>query len=194
MSVSSSVINQYYSNQILRPPTPPDKWPSPLQSCHRGKFRRSSEMETSWLCPLEHTTLMFWDQINREVSLSKNHDESLPERKLLINPPFSCAGLCTLSRVIWSSRWSVAKPGSCLENSTMSWTVRIVISVMCLNLMSLVSSPSKLNWRKETEATWWGNDRKWFTRSKGTLMVRVFRYTVSTSSVYLQVKSVKKPG
>lgn len=117
---------------------------------------------------------------------------SLPERKLLINPPFSCAGLCTLSRVIWSSRWSVAKPGSCLENSTMSWTVRIVISVMCLNLMSLVSSPSKLNWRKETEATLWGNDRKWFTRSKGTLMVRVFRYTVFTSSVYLQVRSVQE--
>ena len=47
----------------------------------------------------------------------------------------SCKGRTSLehalSRVIWSSRQRDWKPGSRFENSTINWTVRIVVSVMC---------------------------------------------------------------
>ena len=46
----------------------------------------------------------------------------------------SCKGRTSLehalSRVIWSSRQRDWKPGSRFENSTINWTVRIVVSVM----------------------------------------------------------------
>ena len=60
--------------------------------------------------------------------------------------------LCTipLSRTIWSSLVSVTKPGRCLLKSTMSWTVRMVISVMCRNSWCWCSdSEPTLDWKRE---------------------------------------------
>lgn len=48
----------------------------------------------------------------------------------------------TFKREIWSSRNSLSNPGNRFANSTINCTVRIVISVIVLNLASHGSSPS----------------------------------------------------
>lgn len=65
----------------------------------------------------------------------------IPTRKTKTKSHVNCY-LITLRSVIWSSRSSLSKPGKRLENSTISCTVNIVISVMCRNRTSLASSPS----------------------------------------------------
>ena len=59
----------------------------------------------------------------------------------------------------WSSRHKVWNPGRCLLNSTINWTVSIVISVMCRNKWS--------DWSEEVVApsSWSGT---WYTRLRSS--------------------------